>query len=144
MQLLAKNSVIGLDGSTEGIYPFGEIEDIIKEYDLVEYFDNTAKAAYFYSPTKGYFFTGDNEESVKTEKIYDKNNQSFESGPKTIKTLPKSLADLLKDKIKKKKLSSKNNISNINEKITIIQKDNDISNANEKISIISKKYSCLQ
>ena len=88
---------------------------------------------------KGYNFDySDNEESVKTEKIYDKNNQSFESGPKTIKTLPKSLVDLLKDKIKKKKLSSKNNISNINEKITIIQKDNDISNANEKISIISK------
>lgn len=65
-----KNSVIGIDGSTEGIYPFGEIEDIIKEYDLVEYFDNTAKAAYYYSPNKGYFFTCDNEKSIAAKGKY--------------------------------------------------------------------------
>ena len=61
------NSVVGLDGTSDGSYQFGDIEKIKEQYDLIEYFDNTAKAAYYYSPTKGYFFTCDNEKSV-TEK----------------------------------------------------------------------------
>ena len=65
------NSVIEEDGS----YAFSDYEKMIKKYDLVEYFDNTAKAAYFYSPTKGYFFTGDNEESVKAKGKYVKENE---------------------------------------------------------------------
>ena len=58
------NSVVGPDGTSDGSYQFGDIEKIKEQYDLIEYFDNTAKAAYYYSPTKGYFFTCDNEKSV--------------------------------------------------------------------------------
>ena len=69
------NSVIGPDGSSDGSYYFSDYDKMIKEYDLVEYFDNTAKAAYYYSPTKGYFFTGDNEESVKAKGKYVKEKE---------------------------------------------------------------------
>jgi len=48
---------------------------MIKEYELVEYFDNSAKAAYYYSPTKGYFFTGDNEDSVRAKGKYVKEKE---------------------------------------------------------------------
>ena len=69
------NSVVGPDGSSDGSYDFSDYDKMIKEYDLVEYFDNTAKAAYYYSPTKGYFFTGDNEESVRAKGKYVKENE---------------------------------------------------------------------
>ena len=66
------NSVVGEDGSTDGSYAFSDFHKMIREYDLIEYFDNTAKAAYYYSPTKGYFFTGDNEKSVAAKGKYVK------------------------------------------------------------------------
>ena len=66
------NSVVGPDGTTDGSYQFGDIEKIKEQYDLIEYFDNTAKAAYYYSPTKGYFFTCDNEKSVSEKGKYVK------------------------------------------------------------------------
>jgi chitinase len=65
----AINSVINSDGN-EGIYPFGDIEEIMLKYDLSEYFDNTAKAAYYYSAKNGYFFTCDNEQSVEAKGNY--------------------------------------------------------------------------
>ena len=64
------NSVTGPDGTTDGSYAFSEFDEMIEKYDLIEYFDNTAKAAYYYSPTRGYFFTGDNEESVAAKGKY--------------------------------------------------------------------------
>ena len=69
------NSVESTDGSEGGIYPFGEIDQLIEKYDLVEYFDNTAKAAYYYSPTKGYFFTCDSEKSVAAKGKYVKEKE---------------------------------------------------------------------
>ena len=58
------NSVIGPDGSADGTFPFYSLDTIKQQYALEEYFDYSAKAAYYYSPTKGYFFTIDNEKSV--------------------------------------------------------------------------------
>lgn len=69
------NSVKGPDGTMDGTYAFSDFDTMIKEYDLVEYFDNKAKAAYYYSPTKGYFFTGDNEISVAAKGKYVKDKE---------------------------------------------------------------------
>ena len=66
------NSVTGPDGSTDGSYGFSDFDKMIKEYDLVEYFDEKAKAPYYYNAEKGYFFTGDNEESVAAKGKYVK------------------------------------------------------------------------
>ena len=66
------NSVKSADGTTSGTYGFYELPQLIQQYDLVEHFDNTAKAAYYYSPTTGYFFTCDNEESVAAKGKYVK------------------------------------------------------------------------
>ena len=66
------NSVKSADGTESGIYGFEDIPSLIKEYDLIQYFDNKAKAAYYYSPTTGYFFSCDNEESVAAKGKYVK------------------------------------------------------------------------
>ena len=66
------NSVRSFDGTTSGIYGFHELPSLIKQFNLVQYFDNTAKAAYYYSPSTGYFFTCDNEESVAAKGKYVK------------------------------------------------------------------------
>ena len=64
------NSVIDPDGTTQGSFPFHDLPNLIKQYALEEYFDNAAKAGYYYSPTKGYFFTIDNEKSVAAKGRY--------------------------------------------------------------------------
>ena len=69
------SSVKGADGTISGIYGFHEIPTLIKQYDLLEYFDNTAKAAYYYSPNNGYFFSCDNEESVAAKGKYVKEKE---------------------------------------------------------------------
>ena len=66
------SSVRSADGAISGIYGFHELPTLIKQFDLLEYFDNTAKAAYYYSPKHGYFFTCDNEESVAAKGKYVK------------------------------------------------------------------------
>ena len=66
------NSIKGADGTTAGSYGFYELPTLIEEYDLEEYFDNKAKAAYYYSPTNGVFFTCDNEKSVAAKGKYVK------------------------------------------------------------------------
>ena len=66
------NSVKSADGTISGIYGFNELPNLIKQYDLIEYFDNIAKAAYYYSPNNGYFFSCDNEESVAAKGKYVK------------------------------------------------------------------------
>ena len=68
----APNSAKDSDGSYGGVYPFKDIDKIIEEFDLVEYFDNTAKAVYYYSSKTGYFFTCDNEDSVLAKGQYVK------------------------------------------------------------------------
>ena len=69
------NSVITPDGTKSGTFGFWELPTLMQQYALEEYFDETAKAAYYYSPTKGYFFTCDNEKSVgyKGQYVKDKN-----------------------------------------------------------------------
>ena len=69
------NSVKGPDGSTDGSYAFSDFDRMMKEYDLEEYFDDSAKSPYYYSPTKGYFFTGDNERSVAAKGKYVKEKE---------------------------------------------------------------------
>ena len=66
------SSVKSADGTISGIYGFNELPTLIKQFDLLEYFDNTAKAAYYYSPKNGYFFSCDNEESVAAKGKYVK------------------------------------------------------------------------
>ena len=69
------NSVKSADGTNSGIYGFYELSTLKKQFDLLEFFDNTAKAAYYYSPNKGYFFSCDNEESVAAKGKYVKERQ---------------------------------------------------------------------
>ena len=66
------NSIIGPDGTTSGAYPFCQIPIMMEKYNLNKYFDNTAKASYYYNPSGGYFFTIDNEESVAAKGEYVK------------------------------------------------------------------------
>ena len=66
------NSVRSADGTTSGIYGFHELPSLIKQFALVEYYDKVAEAVYYYSPTTGYFFTCDNEESVAAKGKYVK------------------------------------------------------------------------
>ena len=66
------NSIKSADGTTSGTYGFYELPDLIEKYDLEEYFDNEAKAAYYYSRTNGVFFTCDNEVSVAAKGKYVK------------------------------------------------------------------------
>ena len=69
------NSVKSADGTNSGIYGFYELSTLKKQFDLLEFFDNTAKAAYYYSPNNGYFFSCDNEESVAAKGKYVKEKQ---------------------------------------------------------------------
>ena len=64
------NSIKSADGTTSGTYGFYELPTLKAQYNLVEYWDNKAKAAYYYSPTNGIFFTCDNEESVAAKGKY--------------------------------------------------------------------------
>ena len=66
------SSVKSADGTFSGIYGFNDLPTLIKQFNLLEYFDNTAKAAYYYSPNNGYFFSCDNEESVAAKGKYVK------------------------------------------------------------------------
>jgi len=49
-----------------------EMPELMKKYSLNEYFDNTAKAAYYYSPTKGVFLSIDNAKSTLEKGKYVK------------------------------------------------------------------------
>ena len=66
------NSIKSADGTTAGTYGFYELPTLIEQFGLLEYYDNKAKAAYYYSPTNGVFFTCDNEKSVATKGKYVK------------------------------------------------------------------------
>ena len=69
------NSVKSADGTNSGVYGFHELQNLKKQFDLLEFFDNTAKAAYYYSPNNGYFFSCDNEESVAAKGKYVKEKE---------------------------------------------------------------------
>jgi chitinase len=64
------NSVRSVDGTTSGIYGFHDLPSLKKQFGLIEFFDEKAKAAYYYSPKTGYFFSCDNEESVAAKGKY--------------------------------------------------------------------------
>jgi chitinase len=69
------NSVKGADGTTAGTFGFWQMDTLKSQYGLAEYWDNKAKAAYYYSSSTGYFFTMDNERSVKEKGKYVKDNK---------------------------------------------------------------------
>ena len=56
--------------SVQDAYGFYEIPELTKQYGLNEYFDNKAKAAYYYSPTSAVFFTIDNARSAAAKGNY--------------------------------------------------------------------------
>lgn len=69
------NSVKAADGTTSGTYAYGDIDELISKYQLKEYYDEKAQAAYYYSAETGYFFTCDNERSVAAKGEYVKNKK---------------------------------------------------------------------
>ena len=66
------NSVKAADGTTSGTFAYSDINQLIAQYNLKEYYDEKAEAAYYYSPETGYFFTCDNERSVAAKGEYVK------------------------------------------------------------------------
>ena len=60
----------GNPNSVEDGYGFYQIPDLMQQYGLNEYFDNKAKAAYYYSSSSGVFFTIYNEKSAKAKGQY--------------------------------------------------------------------------
>jgi GH18 family chitinase len=66
------NSVKAADGTTSGTFAYGAIDSLISKYNLKEYYDEKAEAAYYYSAETGYFFTCDNERSVAAKGKYVK------------------------------------------------------------------------
>lgn len=66
------NSIKVEDGTTSGTYAYSDIDKLISQYGLKEYYDEKAQAAYYYSAENGYFFTCDNERSVAAKGNYVK------------------------------------------------------------------------
>ena len=64
-------SATGENGVT---YAYGAIDSLINQYKLTKYWDDVAKADYFYSEETGYFFTCDTERSVEEKGKYVKEN----------------------------------------------------------------------
>ena len=56
--------------SVQDAYGFYQIPELMEQYGINEYFDNTAKAAYYYSPSSGVFFTIDNAKSASAKGQY--------------------------------------------------------------------------
>ena len=56
--------------SVQDAYGYYQIPELTEQYGINEYFDNTAKAAYYYSTSSGVFFTIDNEKSAKAKGQY--------------------------------------------------------------------------
>lgn len=94
------NSVKAADGTTSGTFAYGDIETLKNQYQLKEYYDEKAEAAYYYSEETGYFFTCDNERSVAAKGEYVKENglggliswmASLDSANSITKTMKESL-----------------------------------------------------
>lgn len=69
-----KNPGLYADATGENgvTYAYGDINSLISKYNLKKYWDDTAKANYFYSESTGMFFTCDTEESVAEKGKYVK------------------------------------------------------------------------
>jgi chitinase len=76
----------GLDPNNPGLYASGspnsvdsyafhQLPSLIQQFNLKEYFDETAKAGYYYSSSTNYFFTIDNERSVHAKGQYVQDNK---------------------------------------------------------------------
>ena len=89
---------------------------------------------------KGYNFDfSESDESIKTVKINEENNESFESSPNTIKILPQSLINLLITKINYQQLLNHKENSVLNSrKIESINNNNNNLINNNFINIIGK------
>ena len=68
------NSVPDEEKLKGGVYAFHDVPALCQKYGVKECYDETAQAAYLYSPDTGYFFTYDNERSVKAKGQYVKDN----------------------------------------------------------------------
>mgnify|MGYP004658904699 CR=1 FL=1 len=68
----SKNIGLYADATGENgvTYAYGDINSLISKYKLKKYWDDKAKANYFYSEDTGYFFTCDTEESVAEKGKY--------------------------------------------------------------------------
>lgn len=73
------NSIKAADGTTSGTFAYSDIGTLISQYGLQEYYDETAEAAYYYSPSGGYFFTCDNARSVTAKAKYVKNETGYKN-----------------------------------------------------------------
>ena len=67
-----KNPGLYADATGENgvTYAYGDIDSLINQYQLKKYWDDVAKANYFYSESTGMFFTCDTEESVAEKGKY--------------------------------------------------------------------------
>ena len=67
-----KNPGLYADATGENgvTYAYGDIDSLISKYNLTKYWDDVAKANYFYSESTGMFFTCDTEESVAEKGKY--------------------------------------------------------------------------
>ena len=67
-----KNPGLYADATGENgvTYAYGDIDSLISKYNHTKYWDDVAKANYFYSESTGMFFTCDTEESVAEKGKY--------------------------------------------------------------------------
>ena len=68
------NSVKAADGTTSGTFSLTDIDMLVNQYKLKEYYDEEAQACYYYSAETGYFFTCDNVRSTAAKGAYVKEN----------------------------------------------------------------------
>lgn len=64
------NSVKAADGTTSGTFALTDIDMLVQQYKLKEYYDEEAQACYYYSAETGYFFTCDNVRSTAAKGAY--------------------------------------------------------------------------
>ena len=70
----SKNPGLYADATGENgvTYAYSDIDSLVSKYNLKKYWDDVAKANYFYSESSGMFFTCDTEESVAEKGKYVK------------------------------------------------------------------------
>lgn len=70
----SKNPGLYADATGENgvTYAYSDIDSLVSKYNLTKYWDDVAKANYYYSESSGMFFTCDTEESVAEKGKYVK------------------------------------------------------------------------